>query len=557
MNSSPSPHAKPSVSIAGRMRVSSISCLLTAASVFVVAATLISCDLPSEMKPAVTPDSQKFPSFVVDMEKEELVYRTIPGGKLADSPSFVLQQGVPVKVLVGAGGAPAAAVTLVSPTGVETPLANMADKLEGFTGFLSQHEFTPAQTGQWSVRVAGAEGKQYGVVVARKRSPSVAMDAGLEKDVVGSGEAAKLFAYLYDPQQEETATVPLSKTVQYNTLEVQAIVMQPDGSLETVDLHDDGADGDEQADDGIYTASYTPKVEEGQLPVLIYSVRDGHTQLTRNITQLTVTAAAASRLQEVSSKPLAEKGKFSALGDVRFGVTANVAKAGKYFIIADIANKSGALVRTVYSAREQVSAPGAQEFTVTLTRDYMARQGVALPLSVKSARLYVVNGDDENRLDKKEFNEPIPYEDAGEFEEKKLQFQGVQWMELKDTDGDGKNDKLLVKYRFIAPVGGSYDIQASIGGASSGVVQWHHSSVRDAGAHDVEMAFDVHLLRASGLSAFYLRNIAVAGAVQGMDMKSYPLLIGDAGAYVPNDSDASPPLDVKALAEPVPNAAPQ
>lgn len=491
------------------------------------------------------------------MEKEELVYRTIPGGKLTDSPSFVLQQGVPVKVLVGADNAPAAAVTLVSPTGTETPLPNMAGTLEGFRGFISQHEFTPAQTGQWSVRVAGAEGKQYGVVVARKRSPSVAMDAGLEKDVVGSGEAAKLFAYLYDPQQEETATVPLSKTVQYNTLEVQAIVMQPDGSLETVDLHDDGADGDEQADDGIYTASYTPKVEEGQLPVLIYSVRDGHTQLTRNITQLTVTAAAASRLQEVSSKPLAEKGKFSALGDVRFGVTANVAKAGKYFIIADIANKSGALVRTVYSAREQVSAPGAQEFTVTLTRDYMAMQGVALPLSVKSARLYVVNGDDENRLDKKEFNEPIPYEDAGEFEEKKLQFLGVQGMELKDTDGNGQNDTLLVKYRFVTPVDGAYEMQASIGGASSGVVQWHHSSVRDAGVHDVEMAFDVHLLRASGLSAFYLRNIAVAGAVQGMDMKSYPLLIGDAGAYVPDDSDAFPPLDVKALAEPVPNAAPQ
>lgn len=557
MNSSPTPHAKPLVSIAGRMRASSISCLLTAASVFVVAATLISCDLPSEVKPVVTPDSQKFPSFVVDMEKEELVYRTIPGGKLTDSPSFVLQQGVPVKVLVGADGAPAAAVTLVSPTGTETPLPNMAGTLEGFRGFISQHEFTPGQTGQWSVRVAGAEGKQYGVMVARKRSPSVAMDAGLEKSVVGSGEAVKLHAYLYDPQQEETATVPMPKTVQYNTLDAQAIVMQPDGTLETVSLHDDGADGDEQAGDGIYTASYTPKVQEGQLPVLMYSIRDGHTQLTRNITLLTVTAAAASRLQEVSSKPTAEKGDFSALGDVRFGISANLAKAGKYYIVADIANKSGALVRAVHSTRVEAAAPGTQEFTVTLTRDYLLQQGASLPLSVKSARLYAINGDDENRLDEKEYNEPIPYEDAGAFEEKKLQFQGVQWMELKDTDGDGKNDKLLVKYRFIAPVGGSYDIQASIGGASSGVVQWHHSSVRDAGVHDVEMAFDVHLLRASGLSAFYLRNIAVAGAVQGMDMKSYPLLIGDAGAYVPDDSDASPPLDVKALAEPVPNAAPQ
>ncbi|MBQ9578854.1 MAG: hypothetical protein IJR28_04910 [Ottowia sp.] len=132
---------------------------------------------------------------------------------------------------------------------------------------------------------------------------------------------------------------------------------------------------------------------------------------------LSFTAAAKSRLQEVSSKPKAEKGEFSALGDVRFGITANVAKAGKYFIIADIANKSGALVRAVHSARVQATAPGKQEFTVTLERDYMARQKDALPLSVKSASLYVINGYDEDMLDEKEFNEPIPYEDASEFEE--------------------------------------------------------------------------------------------------------------------------------------------
>ena len=417
MKSSPSPHAQPSVSIAGRMRASSISCLLTAASVFVVAATLISCDLPSEMKPAVTPDSQKFPSFVVDMEKEELVFRTIPGSKLAGNPSFVLRQGVPVRVLVGVDGAPAAAVTLVSPTGIETPLPNMAGTLEGFRGFISQHEFTPAQTGQWSVRVASAEGKQYGVMVSRKRSPSVAMDAWLEKDVVGSGEVAKLLAYLYDPQKVETTTAPASKTVPYDTLDVHATVMQPDGTLDTITLHDDGADGDEQAGDGIYTASYTPRVQEGQLPVLFYSIRDGHTQQTRNITELTVTAAAASRLQEVSSKPKAEKGEFSALGDVRFGITANVAKAGTYFIIAYIDDKSGISVRAVHSARVQANAPGVREFTVTLERDYMVMQKDALPLSVKSAILFVINGDDENRLDEKEFNVPIPYKDASEFEE--------------------------------------------------------------------------------------------------------------------------------------------
>ncbi len=73
--------------------------------------------------------------------------------------------------------------------------------------------------------------------------------------------------------------------------------------------------------------------------------------------------------------------------------------SGKSLIIADIANKSGALVRAVHSARVQATAPGKHEFTVTLERDYMARQKDALPLSVKSASLYVINGYDEDMLD--------------------------------------------------------------------------------------------------------------------------------------------------------------
>lgn len=352
----------------------------------------------------------------VDLETEEVVFRTIPGSKLASAPSFTLRQGVPVKVMAGSKTAGASA-ELRAPSGKKISLENLSYQVKGFQGLLVQHEFTPDETGVWRVQVQGAEAGQYGVMVSRKRSPSVAMDAWLEKDVVGSGEVAKLFAYLYDPQKVETTTAPASKTVPYDTLDVHATVMQPDGTLDTITLHDDGADGDEQAGDGIYTASYTPRVQEGQFPLLIYSIRDGHTQLTRNITELTVTAAAASRLQEVSSKPKAEKGEFSALGDVRFGITANVAKAGTYFIVAYIDDKSGISVRAVHSARVQANAPGVREFTVTLERDYMVMQKDALPLSVKSAILFVINGDDENRLDEKEFNVPIPYKDASEFEE--------------------------------------------------------------------------------------------------------------------------------------------
>ena len=473
--------------------------------------------------------------FGVDLESEELVFSTIPGSKQI-APSFVLQQGVPVKVLVVVDEAPAVTVVLKSPTGVETPLENMANKVKDFTGFVTQYELTPAETGVWSVHMQGAEGKQHGVMVSRARSPSVAMDAWLEKDVVGSGEAGKMLAYLYDPRQANTAPVPLSQTVQYASLAVQALMMQPDGTLETIELHDDGANGDEQAGDGIYTASYTPKVQEGQLSILLYSIRDGHTQLTRSVTQINVTAAAASRLQEVTTKPTAEETKLGVLGDVRFGISANVAKAGEYFIIADIVDKSGAEVRSVYSSRVQVAAPGVQEFIVTLEREYLQQQGAALPLNVKAARLFVSEHDTEDMVNEKEFNEPIPFDDASAFEELRVQFLGVQSKELKDTDGDGQNDQLQVTYRLALPTSGSYTLQASIGGADGEVVEWNHKSISGIGEQDVVLTFDVPRLKATGLTGFYLKDIGIsAGPLPGSDPKVYPIVIEN-GAQVDTEA---------------------
>ena len=187
---------------------------------------------------------------------------------------------------------------LVSPPGMEIKIDVHND--EG--GKLwAHHEMSAGESGAWSVLSSDGNGDLYQAVVTCAVTDSVTLGTALTPEKVASGQSVLLTAYLYDAEQfDVTNFEDLPKTVKCGKHEVHAFVKLPDGTLEAIELRDDGKNGDKVAGDGFYEAVYTPSVQgDVELPVVVIFVRDEKIQLSRELTLLT-TGAAASQLLSLS-----------------------------------------------------------------------------------------------------------------------------------------------------------------------------------------------------------------------------------------------------------------
>lgn len=462
-------------------------------------------------------------NFSLNLDNEEVVYQNIPNEKSGTaSHSFLLQQGVPVKVSAYVSGAPSATVVLKSPSGVETAIRNTDT-----TDFLAQHSMTPAEAGMWTAHVSGVGSQTHAILVTRQRSPSVALDAGLTEEIIASGASTTLYAYLYDPQKAATTDfADLPKTVSYRTQTVEASVMLPDGTSQGLTLRDDGKGGDALAGDGFYMASYTPPAG-GRLGITVKSIRDGEIQLSRDRPlALTVTNAATSQVRDLSA-PSHTTDAHGSHENIQYTISAYLAEPGTYYMTAAIEGNLGVHLSSIKSRPVTVSAPGVQDFQMTLERDFVLRNRNVLPLKIKSAFLTFLHQSREELVDHKNFDATVPYTDAALFEEKKAGFLGIQAVSQRDTNGNGFNDQLVIRYRIAIPLGNAYRLQSSIGDKNGEVLEWSNIDFSRNGVdiHDIEIAFDLRKLKASGQSEFFLRDVALFGDLLGADPNRYPISI--------------------------------
>lgn len=263
------------------------------------------------------------------------------------------------------------------------------------------------------------------------------------------------------------------------------------------------------------------------IPNTLAFIREGGIQLSRERPlTLTVTNAATSQVRKLPA-PSHTTDAHGSHKNIQYAISAYLAEPGTYYMTATVEGRSGEHLSSIKSRPVTVSAPGVHDFQITLERDFVLKNRDVLPLKIKSAFLTFLHRSTEKLVDHKHFDATVPYTDAAVFEEKKAGFLGVQAVSQRDTNGNGLNDQLLIRYRISIPLGSAYRLQSSIGDVNGEVFAWSNIDFSRTGGdlHDIEIAFDLRKLKASGQSEFILRDVALFGDLLGLDRNRYPISI--------------------------------
>ena len=457
----------------------------------------------------------------LDLDAEEVIFRNLPT-KFVSAKSYplMLQKGVSTKISAFLPEAPSARLELESPSGKKINLANQQP-----ADFLVQETINPAESGMWKLNISGPHAEYDSVIVTRPRS-HVAIDAGVTKSALAQGEETTIYAYLYDRRRvADTEFENLPKTVNVGSQTMQATLLDGSGKLQTVVLRDDGTGGDAVANDGFFMAHYKPTAD-GTVFMTVTSVRDSGIQITNDRpVKIDVTAAAGSKIQSLSTFRHAVD-RYGAYEKIFFTVNAQLREAGKYYVTAAIKSKAGKHLNSIKSAPVAAIAGGQHAFLLELDRDFILDNKDEMPFSIDTVFLTVATRRKEVLIDHKAFNTVVPYTDPSLFKERKIAFKGVQAVEMVDTDGNGRHDRLNIKYLLNIPLQGQFTLQSTIGEKNGTIVDWSNVDFASSvGDNVVTLSFDLRKLKASGIKNFYLENVALLGPMLGSDPGSHAIAI--------------------------------
>ena len=97
---------------------------------------------------------------------------------------------------------------------------------------------------------------------------------------------------------------------------------------------------------------------------------------------------------------------------------------------------------------------------------------------------------------------------------------------MVDTDGNGRHDRLNIKYLLNIPLQGQFTLQSTIGEKNGTIVDWSNVDFASSvGDNVVTLSFDLRKLKASGIKNFYLENVALLGPMLGSDPGSHVIAI--------------------------------
>jgi uncharacterized repeat protein (TIGR01451 family) len=235
-------------------------------------------------------------------------------------------------------------LALISPSGQRFDASTVAgrtdvsrDESEIEGGLLEVYNFSAPETGVWTVEISAPSvvepsGEAGYAVSGWLENPSITFAGALERPNIHAGETLRFFGTL------EQAGAPLTGA------SVIARVALPDGTMRDVELHDDGADGDAGADDGIYTGALANTTLHGTYRIAFNAGRDA-TSGAAAFSREDFTIATVSRSTSTISGPFRDFG-LDTDGDgffnqlvVETGV--NATAAGDYRLLAVLTDAAG------------------------------------------------------------------------------------------------------------------------------------------------------------------------------------------------------------------------
>lgn len=229
---------------------------------------------------------------------------------------------------------------------------------------VATYVFTDTLTGTWNYTVTAqtiSETTPYRLIVLPEMPVAV---TAVAQDWQPFGQPVHI-----------TGTLSYSATTPIVDGTVQATLSRPDGSLDTLDLFDDGLHNDQVAGDGVYGNSYSSTNIEGFYGVVVSAtgVYQSQSYVRTAETAFSIGPMGTAITGQYSEQPrdANEDGFYEALD---ISVAVNLQQADKYLLSADLLASDGTFIS--YARREIEATSGLQNFGLSFPGEeiYSSRQ---------------------------------------------------------------------------------------------------------------------------------------------------------------------------------------
>lgn len=322
-------------------------------------------------------------------------------------------------------------------------------------GIMEVYTFNNPEVGAWTAEVSAPSvvepsGSVTYAVTGWLQSPAITLAASAERLNVHAGESLRLFAALKNngaPVTGATAT---------------ATIALPDNTTQSLSLHDDGANSDAIAGDGIYTGDFANTSQPGNYRILLAANRaasGGVPAFSREAFLL----ATASRSTSAFTGGFRDSG-LDTNGDQLFNnlvieADLNITQSASYRVFGVLRDSQG---NTHEASTQATLTPGTKTVSLKFDGEKIFQNRVDGPYQLSTIRLAEENGSDILPVD--EFTKPFPTAAYSfrDFQHSSLSLTGGGSSNGIDTNGNSLFDLLNVGIDMEVVNSGFYNWTAQL-----------------------------------------------------------------------------------------------
>ena len=403
-------------------------------------------------------------------------------------------------------------------------------------GIIEVYNFAAPEVGVWTLEIsAPSVTEPSGTVTFAANgwleSPAITFAGTTQKASIHAGENLRLFGTL------RNNGAPLTGA------SVAAKIALPDNTAGNVSLHDDGANGDATANDGIYTGDFTNTAQPGSYRI-VFTANRAAAPGTPAFSREDFTLATVSRTASTITGPFRDFG-VDTDGDGLFNnltieVGLNITAAGNYRVFGILTDSQG---HTLDAGVSQALSAGAN--TVPLKFDgktiFQRRVDGPYRLTVRLA--------EENNLDVLLVDERINAHQTAaysfhSFQHSPISLTGGGSSTGIDTNGNGRFELLSVGVEVEILSSGFYQWSARIADSNGREIGFDASfAFFNAGTNTLSFIFDGSEIGRNGVDGpYFIRGLLVFGGgdslVASNAFTTSPFLASQFEGFT---ADATPP----------------
>ena len=375
-------------------------------------------------------------------------------------------------------------------------------------GIMEMFSFSSAEAGAWTVQISAPSvtdpsGSVTYALTAWLPEPAITFIGGFAQENIHVGDDLRILGTLTNNGAALTGA------------SVTAMVGAPDGTTHTVTLHDDGQNGDQKANDGVYTGDLVAANQSGMYRVRFDASGSTGSPFTRETFAVATASASTSSFAGIYLASGEDTDFDGLFNDLLLKAAVNVTTAANYRVYARLTDTQGniheASTNTALNSgfnlvplrfdgssffNDRVDGPYTLA-TIALAED---DSGGVLPLDVQTNAFQT---------------QPFSFRD---FQHGSLVLPGTGSAAGVDTDGDGLFDQLTVNVDVEVADAGEYQWSARLTDSTGKEIGFSsNDGLFDAGTNSMSFTFDGQQIGANGLDGpYFVRSLLLFGPTDSL-----------------------------------------